>query len=329
MPMCFGDGSKKIMVRKFRTELASILRLRVNEESFAILTDMPSGSIQLEVGLQSFNAETLRAIHRNPSTTDLEEKIARLTALKNIHTHIDLIAGLPHESYASFVSGFDRAYRLGAHMLQLGFLKLLPGAPMTEMGESHYDCDHSLAPPYEVIETPDITAEELNRLHTAEDALERLANSGRFRRTLHYLMNEIGYSPYEIFFGFGSYVKDQKVSVGLDAYTNAFAAYSARLPRVDRLLLLDAMVLDRLSTNSSGVIPSEIRNFDKRLKHARALLNESPNTSELPGVRRTLAALRAKDMVVWVDYHNPDPITGEYSIKEIPFERILSPSEEK
>ena len=302
---------------------------RLDEESFAILAGMPPGAIQLEVGLQSFHEETLRAIHRNPRTEELEKKIARLAELKNIHTHIDLIAGLPHEDYASFVCGFDRAYRLGANMLQLGFLKLLPGAPMTDEGSDRYNCTYSAEPPYEVIETPYITRDELDKLRVAEDALERLANSGRFRRTLHYLIDEQGNSPYALFFGFGSYVEENKISNGLDGYTEAFAEYAMGLPRVERDLLLDHLVRDRIATNSSGLIPEKIRNFDKRLKYARAFLNESALTAETKGIRRTLAMLRSENTILWVDYCDPDPVTGEYTVNEISADRIPCPSAEK
>ena len=296
---------------------------RLDEASFSILSRMPIGAVQLEVGLQSFHSETLRAIRRNPDTERLIANIQRLTALKNIHTHIDLIAGLPKEDYETFVRGFDRAYRLGANMLQMGFLKLLPGAPMTEDGKDKYECKYSKTPPYEVMETASITAEELDKLRLAADTLDRLGNSGRFRRTVRYLTESCGVSPYALFYGFGQYTRQNSVSVALDAYTNAFAAYAITLPNVDQSRLLDCMVCDRLATNSSGVIPGSIRNFDKRLKRIRTILSASPSTAETKGVRRTLAALRGRDAVVWADYKNPDPITGEYTLFERPIRSVL------
>ncbi|MBO5111155.1 MAG: DUF4080 domain-containing protein [Clostridia bacterium] len=296
----------------------------LSDASFSILSAMPVGAIQLEVGLQSFHPPTLRAIRRNPDTGRLEENIRRLTALKNIHTHIDLIAGLPYENYATFTRGFDRAYSLGANMLQLGFLKLLPGAPMTEEGEVQYPCAYSPEPPYEVIETDAISAAELDKLRLAEDALERLGNSGRFSRTLGYLIDTCGLRPYELFYGFAVYVREHGTAKALDPYTNAFATYASALSGVEAPRLLDFMVYDRMATNSSGVIPDGIRNFDKRLKQIRLCLNADPSTRELPGIRRTLAALRDGDTVLWADYRNPDPVTGEYTVHACSMRMLLS-----
>lgn len=300
---------------------------RLDEEAFEILARMPRGAIQLEVGLQSFHAPTLRAIRRSPDVARLVKNVSRLTAMKHIHTHIDLIAGLPEEDYATFASGFDRAYALGANMLQLGFLKMLPGAPMREAGEYHYDCQHSKEPPYEVQQTPFITATELDKLRVAEDALERLGNSGRFRRTLRYLTDFCGISPYQLFYGFGTYVRDKNIPHSLDPYTSAFAVYAASLSGVSKTELLDCMVKDRLSTNSSGVIPEGLRNFDKRLKYVRNALNQDPARAEIPGIRRTLALLRDGYTVVFADYNAPDPVTGEYTLFECSIREILSEGE--
>lgn len=302
---------------------------RLDEESFTILSALPVGAVQLEVGLQSFHPPTLCAIHRNPNTDRLEENVRRLIALGTVHVHVDLIAGLPEEDLPTFIRGFDRAYALGAHMLQLGFLKLLPGAPMTGEGADRYDCRYSSDPPYEVIETSAITADELDQLRLCEDVLERISNSGRFRRTLAYLISERGISPYSLFLGFAKYRKEHQIPTALDPYTNAFARYAAELPGVDRNTLLDRMVMDRLATNSSGVIPEGIRKFDKRLKHIRSALNAVPEARETPGVRRTLASLWGEDTVVWVDYRDPHPITGEYSVVSLPIGYLLPDGAEK
>ena len=176
-------------------------------------------------------------------------------------------------------------------------------------------------------QTPFITATELDKLRVAEDALERLGNSGRFRCTLRYLTDFCGISPYQLFYGFGTYVRDKNIPHSLDPYTSAFAVYAASLSGVSKTELLDCMVKDRLSTNSSGVIPEGLRNFDKRLKYVRNALNQDPARAEIPGIRRTLALLRDGDTVVFADYNAPDPVTGEYTLFECSIREILSEGE--
>ena len=100
----------------------------LTEETLSILGKAPRNLFQLEIGMQSFNEKTLSAINRKTNTSKLIENIKRLIAFGNMHIHIDLIAGLPHEDLESFEGSFDIGYSLGANMLQMGFLKLLHGA---------------------------------------------------------------------------------------------------------------------------------------------------------------------------------------------------------
>jgi hypothetical protein len=116
----------------FHFELAGdILR----EETFALLEQAPPGAFQLEIGMQSFCEKTLAAVRRKTDTGVLKQNIRRLAAMGNMHVHIDLIAGLPHEDLRTFGESFNTGYALGAQMLQLGFLKLLHGAAMREEPE--------------------------------------------------------------------------------------------------------------------------------------------------------------------------------------------------
>ena len=184
----------------FHFELAGdILR----EETFALLEQAPPGAFQLEIGMQSFCEKTLAAVRRKTDTGVLKQNIRRLVAMGNMHVHIDLIAGLPHEDLRTFGESFNTGYALGAQMLQLGFLKLLHGAAMREEPEE-FPCVFSEGPPYEVQKTPWLSPEELDVLRAAEDALERCYNSGRFLETAAYAMAAAGLSPFVFYCRLGA-----------------------------------------------------------------------------------------------------------------------------
>ena len=134
----------------------------LKEEHFTILEKFPVGAVQLEIGLQSFHEPTLQAIHRKTNCEKLKNNIRRLMDMKNIHIHIDLIAGLPLETLEIFSHSFDTAFSLRPQMLQLGFLKLLHGADMREKKEE-YPCHFDTTPPYQVIDTPWISKENWRR----------------------------------------------------------------------------------------------------------------------------------------------------------------------
>ena len=136
----------------------------LDERLINLFCSAPPGLIQLEIGVQSFNQKTLIAVNRKTDLGRLTENVVRLVSGGNIHIHIDLIAGLPFEDFASFASSFNAAYELKAHMLQLGFLKLLHGSPMRE-DSKRYPCRYSKSPPYEVIETPWLSEDEMKLLH--------------------------------------------------------------------------------------------------------------------------------------------------------------------
>ena len=173
----------------------------LDEESIKILNSAPKGSIQLEIGMQSFNEKTLAYINRKTNTAKLIENIKKLLAPGNLHIHIDLIAGLPFEGLESFEHSFDIGYNLRSNMLQLGFLKLLHGAEMRENFEK-YPCEFSKEPPYEVISTQWTDENDLALLHKVEDALERLYNSGRFIETVDYVLDKTCSTPFKFFKNF-------------------------------------------------------------------------------------------------------------------------------
>ncbi len=295
----------------FHFEIAAHL---ADEELLSLIGAMPSGSVQLEVGIQSFNPETLKAIGRQDNTEKICENLKRLISYGNCHIHIDLIAGLPEENYDSFVDGFNRAYSLKANMLQLGFLKILHGSLMGEEREK-YPCHYSAEPPYEVISTPWISEQELDRLHIAENELERLYNSGRFSRTLDYVLSFVGITPFDLFYSFALYLGEKGVrgSVPLDEYSCLLFDYLASLEGTDRKRLRDVMLYDRVSTNNSGVIPERLKIADPMLKKAAERVKELSPPEK--GVNRTVAVLYTEKRIIWCDYKERDRVSGRYTVE--------------
>ena len=158
----------------------------LNEEELELLAGMRPGLVQLEIGVQSVNPQTLREIRRTMDLDKLAANVTRLREAANIHLHLDLIAGLPWEDYDSFHRSFDWVYGLRPENLQLGFLKVLRGTRMHEKKEE-YGLTYSGQPPYEVLGTRWISYEELCRLKQIEKVLEIYYNSGQFPTTMEYL----------------------------------------------------------------------------------------------------------------------------------------------
>ncbi len=175
----------------------------LNEESFAILAQFPKGKLQLEIGLQSTNAETLAAVSRHIEPRGVIAATKRIHDMGNIHVHLDLIAGLPHESYARFGRSFDEAYAC-ADMLQLGFLKLLHGTALRENAKE-YGYVSMARPPYTVLASKDINREELYRLGGIADLLERFYSSGRFEGSLGFAVAHAD-SPFGFYEGLLDYI---------------------------------------------------------------------------------------------------------------------------
>ena len=283
----------------------------LTEDLFEAISDLPVGAVQFEVGIQSFNEETLKKINRKTDTVLVEKNVKRLLSFKNCHVHIDLIAGLPFEGYDSFVDGFNRAYNIGANMLQLGFLKILHGSPMGE-NRDKFPCGYSSEPPYEVISTPWINEDELSLLRICENELERLYNSGRFPRTLRYLTEKM--PPYDLFLGFGEFlkVKGESSSIPLDKYVCLAYEYFSLIKGVDKIKLRDLMILDRISTNNSDVIPKCLRVDDERLKKLKRLVLSEK------GKVKSVAILYSENIAVYCDYSETrNPVTGQWEIKKL------------
>lgn len=160
-----------------------------DEEMFDIIASAPKGIFQFEIGLQSINPSTLKAINRQNDLEKVAAHIRRLVSMGHCHIHLDLIAGLPEETMATFVEGFNWTMGLQPHMLQLGFLKVLSGTPLHRERDTYRLVYNSFSP-YEVLSTATMSAKELNALRRVELVLERIYNSGLFATTLYFLKTE-------------------------------------------------------------------------------------------------------------------------------------------
>ena len=292
----------------FHFEIAGDL---LDEETLELLTGAPGGLIQFEIGIQSLNGKTLAAVSRKTDIERLKSSIKRLVETGNIHVHVDLIAGLPYEDLESFAESFNGAYELGAHMLQLGFLKLLRGSAM-HGNPQKYPGRFSEDPPYEVLETPWLSACDIALLRRTERALNKLYNSGRFRRALAYIFERTGAAPFELFTAFGGQIEDgEKAGLSLDALVELVLDYFGEKEEIDRITLRDMLVCDYLSTNASGQIPLALRVEDPELKRLKKGLKSGKG-------RRGIARLYSEPCAVFVDYKDKNPVTGEYPLTKIP-----------
>ena len=285
--------------------------------TLALLEHAPRGLFQLEAGLQSFNPKTLEAVARHTDLEKLCANVRHLLASGNVHIHVDLIAGLPYEDFDSFRDSFNRAYALQADMLQLGFLKLLYGSALRESADEYaYVFDEN--PPYEIRSTAWLTEAEMNELHKVENACDRLHNSGRFRKTLEYVLQSTGLMPFDLFLAFGA-----KPTMPLDEYTALAHGFFASLDGVDRTVLRDKLCRDRLASNRSGRLPDCLKIKDTRLAAVTAALGAMPLHAPKEHMRRSVCLLYSEKCVVYADYPMDSAARNRFEdgieLHELPF----------
>ncbi len=236
-------------VTNFHFEVSADL---LNEEELTLLEGMRPGLVQLEVGVQSVNPQTLREIRRTMDLEKLAANVTRLREAANIHLHLDLIAGLPWEDYASFHRSFDWVYGLRPENLQLGFLKVLRGTHMHQMRDA-YGLVYSGQPPYEVLSTRWISYEELCRLKQVEKVLEIYYNSGQFPHTMERLARCYA-SPFVMY-------------EDLASYYEAHGLFERQLSRQERFSVLwDFLEENFEKCKNSGVAWREVLVYDYYLR---------------------------------------------------------------
>lgn len=191
-------------VTNFHFEITADL---INEEELELLSRMRPGLVQLEIGVQSTNPDTIREIRRHMDLKRLKEVVDRINSFGNIHQHLDLIVGLPFENYESFRSSFNHVYAMKPEQLQLGFLKVLKGSYMAQM-TGEYGVKFKTEPPYEVLSTKWLSYGAVLKLKALEEMLEVYGNSGQFKNTMEKLAEEFE-TPFDMFEALAEYYDKQ------------------------------------------------------------------------------------------------------------------------
>lgn len=233
----------------------------LDEDYFALLKQMRPGAVQLEIGVQSTNPQTIQEIDRNMDFAKVAGAVRRILSWNNIHVHLDLIAGLPYEDFQSFQASFNDVYALRPMQLQLGFLKVLKGSAM-EARAPKYSLVSSSQPPYEVLSTKWLSYAQICRLKQLEEVFEIYYNSGQFTHTLELLL------PY-----FASPFAMYDSLAGWFAAHSLFGILSSRIRKYEILLefatsrILDGQSADAGSPGAQRVLKlRETLTFDLYLR---------------------------------------------------------------
>ncbi|MCK8827453.1 B12-binding domain-containing radical SAM protein [Natroniella acetigena] len=181
----------------------------LSEEVLGFLEEVPAGYFQFEVGVQSTNQKTLELIDRKVDFTKLAEVVKRLQAARNIHLHLDLIAGLPAEDYQTFINSFNDVYQLRPGRLQLGFLKLLKGSGLREKAEE-YGYLYLDKPPYQVLENKWLSYQELLELEMVEEVLETFCNTHHFDHSLKFIEQNFYQAPFSLWADLAEFWEEQE-----------------------------------------------------------------------------------------------------------------------
>ena len=187
-------------ITNFHFEVAADL---MTEEELDFIAALRPGLIQLEIGVQTTNPATIEEIHRRMDLDKVKQVVRRIQSGKNIHQHLDLIAGLPFEDYQTFGKSFDEIYALKPEQLQLGFLKVLKGSYMYGHQEE-YEIVHTSRPPYEVLQTKWLAYEDVQGIKRVEEMLEVYYNSGQYQKSIR-LLEEVFDSAFHMFRELGEY----------------------------------------------------------------------------------------------------------------------------
>ena len=296
-------------VTNFHFEIAADL---LREEELELMATMRPGLIQLEIGVQSTNLQTLEAIHRKTDFSRICQIVERIHSFGNIHQHLDLIAGLPYEDYDSFHHSFNDVYALRPQQFQLGFLKVLKGSLMKQM-EKEYGIVHKEKEPYEVLSTNWITYEDVLNLKKVENMVEVYYNSGQFENSLKYVETLFpdSFNMYEALVRF----YEQK---GYDCIShNRLRRYEILLEFIESLKQgdvqkgADALVLDLYLREKLKSRPS----FAKDQKAEEKKIWAYRKQENIPKTAHIQVFWDGR--VLLFDYEKKDPLTGNALTEEI------------
>jgi radical SAM superfamily enzyme YgiQ (UPF0313 family) len=188
-------------VTNFHFEVCADL---LDDEIFDTLKEARHDLFQFEIGIQSTHGPTLEAVNRSTNVEKVKENVRRLLELGNAHIHVDLIAGLPYEDYATFRKSFNDVYGLGADNLQLGFLKMLKGTEIRDRA-AEFNYEFMDTAPYQVISNDFISAMELAKLKQIEEVLDLYNNRGGFKASLEYAISAVGQTSFDFYEKFAEF----------------------------------------------------------------------------------------------------------------------------
>ncbi len=180
----------------------------IMEEELELLSRMRPGLVQMEIGVQTVNPDTLREIRRRTNMDRLRYVVERIRQGHNIHIHLDLIAGLPYEDYDSFRHSFNTVYAMKPEQLQLGFLKVLKGAYMHEMAQT-YEIQYLNTPPYEVLSTKWLPFDKVLLLKEVEEMVETYYNSNQFIHTIR-LLEKVFEDAFGLYLSLAEFYREKK-----------------------------------------------------------------------------------------------------------------------
>ena len=294
-----------------------------DDEFTELLSKAPKGRIQIEAGIQSLYEPALNACCRKMNLEKCFKNLQRIIEAGNINVHTDLIAGLPYETAEIFEDSFNRTYSLKSHQLQLGFLKLLRGAPLNSMTDEH-GYVFSDNPPYEIVRNNYITTAELLKLKETENVLERFYNSGHFAYTVDEI--EKNYStPFEMFREIAEFAVKRKCvfkamsmqqSFDLlnDFITEKFAHCEICDSEIgngymDKLRRL--MLLDYFSSNKSDLPPESLKNLWTPERVIKYKNSDIMKEYGIEGFKNSRLRVIGGEIFIF-DFSDVNPVTGRF-----------------
>ena len=296
-------------ITNFHFEISADL---LRAEELALMKTMRPGLIQLEIGVQSTNPQTIKAIRRTMDFEKLKGIVEQIHSFGNIHQHLDLIAGLPYEGYDSFHKSFCDVYALRPEQFQLGFLKVLKGSYMMEM-TGEYQILYKDREPYEVLSTAWLTYGEILRLKMVESMVEVYYNSGQFKNTLVFLEKYFD-DPFRMYEALGRFYEKKgysEISHSRMRRYEILMEFAGEQKEIPSEALSDVMLLDlylRENLKSRPSFASDQKPYERLIWDYRKA-KKIPKTSHIEVFRDGKKLL--------FDYTDRDPLTNNAQLTDI------------
>lgn len=296
-------------ITNFHFEISADL---LRAEELALMKTMRPGLIQLEIGVQSTNPQTIKAIRRTMDFEKLKRIVDQIHSFGNIHQHLDLIAGLPYEGYDSFHKSFCDVYALHPEQFQLGFLKVLKGSHMMEM-TGEYQILYKDREPYEVLSTAWLTYGEILRLKMVESMVEVYYNSGQFKNTLVFLEKYFD-DPFRMYEALGRFYEKKgysEISHSRMRRYEILMEFAGEQKEIPPEALSDVMLLDlylRENLKSRPSFASDQKPYERQIWDYRKA-KKIPKTAHIEVFRDGKRLL--------FDYTDRDPLTNNAQLTDI------------